>query len=190
MRDEMKAIGFNCSPRAEGNTAQMIKAVFSELEKEGIKTELIQVGGKDIRGCKACGACRKNQDRKCVFGKDGINEYIEKMAAADIIIIGSPTYFADLTTEAKALIDRCGYVGKGNGGLFKRKIGAAVVSMRRAGAVNVFDSINHFFTISEMVVPGSSYWNLSMGDFANDVEGTGTMKTLGANIAWLANKLK
>ena len=190
MRDMMKAIGFNCSPRTEGNTVQMIKAVFSELENEGIKTELIQVGGKDIRGCKACGACRKNQDKKCVFGSDGINGYIEKMIEADIIIIGSPTYFADLTAEAKALIDRCGYVAKGNGNLLKRKIGAAVVSMRRAGAVHVFDSINHFFTISEMIVPGSSYWNLSMGEFEKDAEGMGTMKTLGANIAWLANKLK
>jgi multimeric flavodoxin WrbA len=168
----------------------MIKAVFSELEKDGIVTELVQVGGKDLRGCRACGACRKNQDMKCVFGSDGINGYLEKMIASDVIIIGSPTYFADLTTEAKALIDRCGYVARSNGNPLKRKIGAAVVPMRRAGGIHVFDSINHFFTINEMIVPGSSYWNISIGEFEKDTEGVGTMKTLGSNIAWLANKLK
>ena len=190
----MKVIGFNCSPRKDGNTAHMIMTVFEELKKEGIETEMIQVGGKDIRGCKACGLCRKNADMKCVQKDDGVNGYILKMAEADGIIIGSPTYFADLTPEAKALIDRCGYVLRSNGNPLKRKAGAAVVAVRRAGSIHVFDSINHFFTINEMIVPGSSYWNMSLareeGDFEKDAEGVKTMSDLGVNMAWLLKKLK
>ena len=190
----MKVVGFNCSPRKDGNTAHMIMAAFEELEKEGIETEFIQVGGKDIKGCKACGACRKNADMKCIQKDDGVNGYIQKMAEADGMIIGSPTYFADLTPEAKALIDRCGYVLRSNGNPLKRKAGAAVVAVRRAGSIHVFDSINHFFTINEMIVPGSSYWNMSLareeGDFEKDAEGVKTMTDLGANMAWLLKKLK
>ena len=194
MRDVMKVVGFNCSPKKDGNTAHMIRAVFSELEKDGIETEFVQVGGNDLKGCKACGACRANHDMKCVQKDDGMNSYILKMAEADGIIIGSPTYFADLTPEAKALIDRCGYVLRSNGNPLKRKAGAAVVAVRRAGSVHVFDSINHFFTINEMIVPGSSYWNMSLaqmpGDFEKDGEGVETMRNLGINMAWLLNKLK
>jgi len=152
------------------------------------------VGGELLHGCKACGACRQNKDMKCVTKDDKMNDWIRKMVDADAIIIGSPTYFADLTMETKALIDRCGYVTRANGNALKRKIGAAVAAARRAGAVNVFDNINHFFTISEMVVPGSSYWNLSLsmapGDFEKDAEGNATMHTLADNIAWLMKKLK
>ena len=193
MRDTMKVIGFNCSPKKDGNTAHMIRAVFAELEKEGIKTEFIQVGGNDIKGCKACGACRNNQDMKCIQKGDNVNEYVQKMADADGMIIGSPTYFADLTPEAKALMDRCGYVLRSNGNPLKRKVGAAVIAVRRAGSVHAFDSINHFFTINEMIIPGSSYWNMSLalapGDFEKDKEGVDTMKNLGVNMAWLLKKL-
>ena len=190
----MKAVSFNGSPKADGNTAHMLKLVLNGLEKEGIETEFVQVGGELIHGCKACGGCRKNKNMKCVTAGDRMNEWIEKMAAADAIIIGSPTYFADLTPETKALIDRCGYVLRANGNVLKRKIGAAVAVARRAGAVNVFDSINHFFTISEMIVPGSSYWNLSLslmpGDFEKDEEGNATMQTLAENIAWIMKKIR
>jgi len=190
----MKAIAFNGSPRKNGNTAQMLKLVLSDLEKEGIETEFIQVGGELLYGCKACGACRQNKNMECITKDDKMNVWIKKMVEADAIIIGSPTYFADLTMETKALIDRCGYVTRANGNALKRKIGAAVAVARRAGAVNVFDNINHFFTISEMVVPGSSYWNLSLslapGDFEKDAEGNATMHTLADNISWLLKKLK
>jgi len=190
----MKAIAFNGSPKADGNTAHMLKLVLSDLQKEGIETEFIQVGGELLHGCKACGACRQNKDMKCTISSDKINEWVQKMASADAILIGSPTYFADLTPETKSLIDRCGYVSRSNGNFLKRKIGAAVVAARRAGAVHVFDSINHFFTISEMIVPGSSYWNLSLslapGDFEKDAEGNATMHTLADNMAWLMKKLK
>jgi len=190
----MKAVAFNGSPKADGNTAHMLKLVLADLAKEGIETELVQVGGELIHGCKACGKCRQNKDMRCAVASDRMNEWIQKMASADAIIIGSPTYFASLTPETKALIDRCGYVCRANGNVLRRKIGAAVAVARRAGAVNVFDAINHFFTISEMVVPGSSYWNLSLslapGDFEKDTEGNATMHTLADNIAWLMKKLR
>ncbi|MCL1905074.1 MAG: flavodoxin family protein, partial [Methanomassiliicoccaceae archaeon] len=151
------------------------------------------IGGELIHGCKACGACRKNKDMKCVVTGDKMNEWIGKAASADAVIIGSPTYFADLTPETKAFIDRCGYVSRSNGNFLKRKVGAAVAAARRAGAVQVFDSINHFFTISEMIVPGSSYWNLTLslvpGDFEKDAEGNATMHTLAENMAWLMKKI-
>lgn len=189
----MKVVAFNCSPRKDGNTCHMIKEVFSVLEAEGIETELVQVGGLDLHGCRACGLCRKNQNMKCVMDDDIVNICIQKMAEADGIIIGSPTYFADLTSEAKALIDRSGYVLRGNGNPIKRKVGAAVVAARRAGSIHVMDSINHFFTISEMLVVSSSYWTMSQanakGDFEKDAEGVATIKRLGENMAWAMKKL-
>jgi len=171
----------------------MIDVVLKEMESQGIDVEVIQVGGKDLHGCRACGTCGRTKDMKCVLDDDMVNECVGKMANADAIIIGSPTYFSDLTAEAKALIDRSGYVLRANGNPLRRKAGAAVVVARRAGATHTFDSINHFFTINEMMVVGSSYWNLSLsrdiGDFEKDAEGIRTMKTLGDNMAWLMKRI-
>jgi len=190
---KMKVVAFNGSPRRDGNTATLIRYVLAELEKEGIETETVQIGGKSIHGCTVCGKCLENKDKKCVIDKDIVNECIEKMLEADGIILASPTYFADLTPELKALIDRAGFVAKANGELFRRKTGAAVVAVRRAGSIHVFDSINHFFTISQMIIPGSSYWNMGIGlaegDVEKDEEGIRTMKILGQNMAWLLKKL-
>ena len=189
----MKVIAFNGSPRPEGNTAHLIKQVFSELEKAGIETELIQLAGKKPQGCRACYQCFEKKDRRCANTSDSVNQWIEKMILADGIILASPTYFADLTPEIKALIDRSGLVAKANGDLFARKVGAAVVAVRRAGAIHTFDSLNHFFLISQMIVPGSSYWNIGfgrqIGEVENDEEGIRTMKVLGQNFAWLLKKL-
>ena len=189
----MKVVAFNGSPRKNGNTATLIQYVFSELEKEGIETETVQIGGKSIHGCTACGKCFENKDRYCDRNKDIVNECIEKILEADGIILASPTYFADLTPELKALIDRAGFVAKANNEMFKHKVGAAVVAVRRAGSIHVFDSINHFFTISQMIIPGSSYWNMGMGraegEVEKDEEGIRTMQTLGRNMAWLLKKL-
>ncbi len=189
----MKVVAFNGSPRKDGNTATLIKHVLAELEKEGIKTETVQIGGKIIHGCTSCGKCVENKDRKCVIDKDIVNDCIEKMLEAEGIILASPTYFADLTPELKALIDRSGFVAGANGGLLKNKVGAAVVAVRRAGSIHVFDSINHLFTISQMIIPGSSYWNIGMGlaegDVEKDEEGIRTMQTLGQNMVWLLKKL-
>jgi len=188
----MKVIAFNGSARKDGNTADLVRRVFEVLEAEGIETEMVQLAGKQIRGCTACYKCIENKDKRCVVTGDIVNECIEKMDAADGIILASPTYFADVTAEMKALIDRAGFVSRANDFLFRRKIGAAVIAVRRGGEIHAFDSINHFFLISQMIVPGSIYWNfgfgLKPGDVATDEEGLETMKVLGENMAWLLNK--
>jgi multimeric flavodoxin WrbA len=189
----MKAIAFNGSPRKGGNTEILLKKVLAELENEGIKTELVQIGGKPIRGCLACMKCRELKNNRCVIESDDLNKYIEKALESDIIILGSPTYFADISSEMKAMIDRMGYVTRGNGSLLKNKIGAAVTAVRRAGAVHAFDSMNHFFQISSMILVGSLYWNLGIGrekgEVENDKEGIENMADLGKRIAWLAKKI-
>jgi len=163
-------------------------------EKSGITTELVQLAGKKIRGCTACGKCFEKQNNRCAVKGDIVNDCIEKMLEADGIILASPTYFADVSSEMKALIDRSGFVAKANQDMFKRKAGAAVVAVRRGGAIHAFDTINHFFFINQMVVPGSSYWNIGIGlapgDVTSDDEGVMTMKTLGTNMAWLMKKIQ
>lgn len=189
----MKVVAFNGSPRKEGNTATLIKYVFEELEKEGIETELVNIGGKRTIGCTACMKCFQNKDQKCIFDDDFVNNCIQKMIDADGIILASPTYFTDITTEMKALIDRAGFVSKANGDLLKRKVGASVVAVRRAGSLHAFATMNNFFTISQMIIPGSSYWNMGIGgapgEVQKDEEGIRTMRTLGQNMAWLMKKL-
>jgi multimeric flavodoxin WrbA len=190
----MKVLGINCSPRKGGNTELLIKEVFKPLEDKGIKTELIQIGGKKIRGCIACMKCRKEADGRCHQKNDVINSCLSKMEKADGIIIGSPVYFADLSGDAKAFLEVAGYALGYSGNPLKRKPGAAVIAVRRAGAIHAFDSINHFFLINEMIIPGSSYWNLAVGrekgDVLKDKEGMRTMKVLGENMAWLLLKIK
>ncbi len=190
----MKVVAFNGSPRADGNTAILIRKVLATLEAEGIKTEYIQLGGQPIHGCMACGTCWKLKNLECKIVNDNVNAYIKKMAEADGIILASPTYFSMMTPELKALIDRAGYVGMANGGLFKRKVGAAVVAVRRAGAIPTFDAINHFFLISQMIVPGSQYWNVGIGrakgEVEQDEEGLEIMETLGKNMVWLLKKIE
>ncbi len=189
----MKVVAFNGSPRKDGNTAILIRRVLKELEAEGIETEFIQLGGQQIHGCMACGTCKKVLNRECKIVNDNVNLYIQKMADADGIILGSPTYFSMMSPEMKALIDRAGYVAMANDHMFKRKVGAAVVAVRRAGAIATFDGINHFFLISEMIVPGSSYWNIGIGrckgEVEKDEEGLETMETLGKNMTWLLKKV-
>ncbi len=189
----MKVVAINGSPRREGNTSILIQAVFDELKKEGIETELISLGGNPVRGCMACYACVRNKNRRCILEQDMINDCIEKMAAADGILLGSPVYVADVNAEMKALIDRACIVSKANGEIFRRKVGAAVIAVRRGGATHAFDTINHFFTISQMMVVGSSYWNFAngrdIGDVHKDEEGMRTMKVLGENMAWLLKKI-
>ncbi len=188
-----KAIAINGSPRKGGNTSFLIKEIFKELEKNNINTELIELGGHEIRGCTACYKCKENKNKKCIISKDIINECIEKMSQADIIILGSPVYFANVSSEMKAIIDRAGLVGRANDFLFKRKLGVAICCGRRAGCVTTVDAMNHFFLANQMIVVGSDYWNLAMGrgvgDVLSDTEGLGTMKVLGENLSWLANKI-
>ena len=189
----MKVVAFNGSARKDGNTAILLRRVLKVLEAEGIETELIQLAGEPIHGCTACGVCFQAKNRQCKIVNDNVNSYIEKMAAADGIILGSPTYFSMMSSEMKALIDRAGFVGRANPDLYKRKVGASVVAVRRAGAIPTLDAMNRFFLISEMIIPGSSYWNLGVGrnkgDVEKDEEGMKTMDELGKNMAWLLKKI-
>ncbi len=189
----MKAIAINGSPRSGGNTEILLKKVLEPLKAAGWDTEYRQIGGKPVRGCLACAKCVEKQNGRCIIADDVINEYLERMYAADAIILGSPTYFADVTTELKALIDRAGLVALANGGAFSGKIGAAVVAVRRGGATHVFDTIKHLFFISSRIVPGSLYWNLGMGfdkgDVLNDDEAMRNMNHLGQSIAWLGKAM-
>lgn len=190
----MYVVGFNGSARKDGNTALLLGHVFSELSKEGIRTELVQLAGQNIRGCTACYQCFAKRDRRCAVSGDIVNDCIAKMEAADGILLGSPTYFTDVTAELKALIDRAGMVSRANGDMYRRKAGAAVVAVRRAGGIHAFDTMNHFFLIGQMVVPGSSYWNIGIGreigEADNDEEGVDTMRTLGRNMAWLLKAMR
>ncbi len=190
----MRVVAISGSARLNGNTALLMGHVLAELSGEGIGTELVQLSGKRIRGCTACFKCFENRDRRCAIAEDAANDCIEKMEAADGILLGSPTYFTDVTSEMKALIDRAGMVGRANGDMYRRKVGAAVVAVRRAGAIHAFDTLNHFFLIGQMIIPGSSYWNVgigrNIGEVEKDEEGINTMRTLGRNMAWLLKAVR
>ncbi len=189
----MKVVAFNGSARKDGNTALLVRTVFEELEKQGIQTELIQLAGQEIHGCTACMRCFSEKNRRCAVKNDALNACIEKMAGAEGVILASPTYFANVSSEMKALIDVAGMVGIANDAMLRRKVGAAVVAVRRGGAIGAFDAMNHFFLISQMIIPGSSYWNMGFGmekgEAAGDSEGIDTMRILGQNMAWLMKKV-
>jgi len=189
----MKVIAINGSPRPDGNTAKLLRRVMSVLEREGIETELLQLAHSHLHGCTACYGCSSKKDGHCTRQDDLLNKYLDSMVAADGLLLGSPTYFADVTSEMKALIDRAGMTALANGSLLRRKVGAAVVAVRRAGSTHAFDTMNHFFLIEQMIVAGSSYWNLGVsgasGDVSQDAEGLKTMDVLGENMAWLLKRI-
>ncbi len=190
----MKVVAFNGSTRAKGNTAVLLNLVLGELNNEGIETELVSLAGKTFPGCRACYKCFETKDGHCTVSGDMVNECIDKMRAADGILLGSPTYFSDVTAGMKALIERAGMTARANPEILRRKVGAVVVAVRRAGAMHAFTSLNLFFLIGEMIVVGSSYWNIGIGrepgDVENDAEGIGTMKVLGRNMAWLLKRVR
>jgi multimeric flavodoxin WrbA len=190
----MKVLGINGSPRKGGNTEIIIKRVLDGLKARGWETDYEQIGGQVFRGCVACGGCFKNLDGKCVLKEDKFNDVFAKMTEADAIIIGSPTYFADVTAEVKALIDRAGYVAIANGHLLRGKIGMAVSAVRRGGSIHAIDTINHFIHLSRMVIPGSTYWNMvygrQKGEVSGDEEGLANMDHLAAVTDWLGRAIK
>ncbi len=189
----MKVVAINGSSRKNGNTSILIEKAFEPLRKNGIECEQVQLAGHTVHGCRACYKCSNKKNRRCSFGDDIVNECIAKMIEADGIILGSPVYVADVSSEMKALIDRACLVSRSNDSFLRRKIGAAVLAVRRGGAIHAFDTINHFFTISEMIIVGSSYWNFAfgreIGDVTKDKEGIETMTVLGQNMAWLLKKV-
>lgn len=184
----MKVVAFNGSPNKEGNTYHALRIVADELEKEGIETEIIHVGNKVIRGCLACGKCRKNKDERCIT-KDEVYEWIAKMKEADGIILGSPVHFSSIGATMKAFLDRAFYVSSNNGGLFRHKVGAAVVAVRRSGGLPAVDQLYHYLSYAEMIIPTSNYWNVihgaAPGEALQDEEGVQIMRVLGQNMAWV-----
>ncbi len=190
---ELQVVAFNGSPHPEGNTAALIRLVFAELEKEGIGTELVQLGSEPLAGCTDCRGCRRARNGRCAREEDRLNEFLGKMRAAQGILLGSPTYIAGMSANLKALVERCTIVSRANDHLLARKVGAAVIAVHRAGATSVLSSLNFFFLINQLIVPGSSYWNLAIGrepgEVEGDAEGVQTMATLGKNMAWLLKKL-
>lgn len=190
----MYAVAINGSPRKGGNTEILLQEVLTELKRDHWDVELVQVGGTAIRGCIACGKCWERKNSKCALDKDPFNGLFEKMIRADAIICGSPTYFAAVSADLKALLERAGFVALANGNRFAGKIGAAVVAVRRGGATHAFDTINHMFQMSRMIIPGSTYWNMGFGlnkeDVRSDDEGLRNMRHLGQTISWLGKAIQ
>jgi len=190
----MKVVAINGSPRKGGNTAILIGHVFEVLQAEGIETEMIQIGGRRLSGCKACNMCWENKDGRCVIKNDPLNDWLATVLAAEGLILASPTYFADVSSEMKAFIDRAGSVTRASGMLLAGKVGAAVAAVRRAGALHALDTMNHLLLASEMFLPGSSYWNLGVGreigKVESDAEGLKAMRDLGRNMARLLKALQ
>jgi multimeric flavodoxin WrbA len=190
----VKVAAFNGSGRKDGNTYLLLKVVLSELQAEGIDTELTQLAeGAPIQGCASCYKCMEKKNMKCAIETDPFNDYFAKISKADGLLLGSPVYFSDISAGMKALIERCGLVSRANGNVLRRKVGAGIVAVRRAGSNHAFASLNYLFLISEMIIPGSTYWNMGIGrnpgEVNNDAEGIETMKTLGKNMAWLLKKI-
>lgn len=185
----MKIVAFNGSPRKGGNTELLIEEVFKPIREAGIETELVRLGGKLLRGCTSCYTCFEKKDGRCIIRTDNMNEYIQKAQEADGIILASPTYYGNVSSEMKAFMDRLGLTAIGQGRTLTHKVGAAVVSVRRGGAVPVFDALNRFMLSSGMIVPGSTYWNFGIGEMPgeinDDAEGLRNMKDLGIQLSWL-----
>lgn len=185
----MKVIALNGSPKKDGNTGQALELVLKQLESENIETEVIQIGGKAIRGCIACNQCAKNRDEKCVLPDDGTNQAIQKLKDADGILIGSPVHYSALSSTLKDFLDRAFYVAGNNGNLFRHKVGASLAAVRRSGGLPTFNQMNNYLNYSEMIIPTSNYWNVihgtRPGDIHQDAEGVQIMEVLGQNMAWI-----
>jgi multimeric flavodoxin WrbA len=185
----IKVVAFNGSPRKNGNTVGSLNTVMGELKKQGIETEMIHVGKEKIRGCLSCFVCMQKMNEKCVTDDDPVNEWIQKMKEADGILLGSPVYFSGVAGAMKSFLDRAFFVAGRNNDLFRHKVGASVVAVRRSGGIPTMDSLNHYFLLCEMLIPGSNYWNVvhgtNPGEMEQDGEGKQAMEVLGRNMAWL-----
>ena len=184
----MKVLLTNGSPHAKGCTYTALGEVAEALNKEGIETQIFQVGTKPISGCLGCGACMKTG--RCVIS-DTVNEFLDLAEQADGFVFGSPVHFASASGMLTSFMDRAFY---GRGNLFAYKPAAAIMSCRRGGATAAFEQINKYFTISNMPIVGSQYWNMVHGntpdEVKQDLEGLQTMRTLGLNMAWLLKSIQ
>jgi multimeric flavodoxin WrbA len=190
----IKVLALNGSARNDNDLPVLLQYVLTELEREGIQTELVELRMTMIHACLACDECETLRNGQCAQTDDMGNTLIEKMAQADGILFGSPTEEADISPQMKALLERACSVAQANHQMFRHKVGAAVVSVHSAGAIQAFDTLSHFFMVNEMVVPGTSYWNAGIGRQGRTVDSStddyATMKTLGKNMAWLLENLK
>lgn len=186
----MKVLLINGSPRTNGCTYTALSEVAKALEAENIETEIFHVGNKPIRGCMACGGCSKNNAGMCIYDDDTVNAALEKAREADGFVFGSPVHYAAASGQITSFWDRFFYAGSG----FQYKPGAAIVSCRRGGSTAAFEQLNKYFTISNMPVVSSQYWNMVHGntpeEVMQDLEGMQTMRTLGKNMAWLLKCIK
>ena len=185
----MKVIAINGSPKKDGNTFHALNIVGNEIKDAGIDFEIIQVGHKMIHGCIACGKCAINQDEKCTIVTDDLNTILQKIKDADGILPGSPVYYSGIAGTMKCFLDRLFYVSSSNGNLFRHKVAAAVVAVRRSGGSSTFDGLNHYLTYSEMILATTNYWNVihgrTPGEAIQDGEGVQIMRVLGKNMSWL-----
>jgi multimeric flavodoxin WrbA len=186
----MKVLLINGSPRSKGCTYTALSEVAKALENETIETEIFHVGNKPIIGCTACGNCSQNNSGKCVFNDDTVNIALEKAKEADAFVFGSPVHYAAASGQITSFLDRFFYAGDG----FQYKPGAAIVSCRRGGATAAFEQLNKYFTISNMPIVSSQYWNMVHGNIPEevkqDLEGMQTMRILGKNMAWLLKSIQ
>ncbi len=189
----MRVLGISGSPRREGNTDILIHTALKVLEEEGLETEFLSLADRPIKPCVACQGCFSAEEIRCVQNDPAFEGIVEKFAAAEGILVGSPVYFGSATPQTMALLDRVGYVARRHPELLRRKVGAAIVVARRAGQNFTFAQLNYFFLISQMIVPGSTYWNVAVGrekgEVQNDAEGMETVRNLAKNMAWLMKKL-
>ncbi|OFZ49608.1 MAG: FMN reductase [Bdellovibrionales bacterium RIFOXYB1_FULL_37_110] len=184
----MKVVAINGSPKNKGNTNRALEIVGAELRKQQIDFVILHIGNRVIRGCTACGLCKKNQDNKCSMNDD-LNLIIPQLMEADGLILGSPVYYSGIAGTMKSFLDRLFYVSSANGNFFRHKVGAAICAVRRSGGLPTFQSLNNYFTYSEMFIPTSNYWNVIHGTVPGDVEqdgeGVQIARVLGKNMAWL-----
>lgn len=190
----MKVVAFNGSPNREGNTYQALKIVTDVLAAKGIDSEIIHVGGSLIHPCTACGLCGRNKNERCVQADDPVNDWIQLIKQADGLLLGTPVHYAGIAAGLKAFLDRAFFVQGSNGRLFRHKAGAALVAVRRSGGVGCFNELNNYLTCSEMLIPGSNYWNVihgaRPGEVMLDTEGVQTLQILGENMAWLMHMMR
>jgi multimeric flavodoxin WrbA len=189
----MHAVAISGSPRKNGNTELFLQRCLDGLAAKGISGELISLRDKTIKGCRGCNTCSRNRDKCCNTKDDDFHPVFEAMQKADIIVVGSPVYFGSATPEIMALLDRAGYVSRSNGNLFSRKVGGPLAVARRAGHNFTYAQLLMWYMINDMIVPGSTYWNVALarepGKVLEDAEGLATVDRFAENLAWLAVRI-
>lgn len=191
----MRALAICGSPRKGGNTETLLRRCLDTVARGGIEVDLQLLADQEVKPCTACGKCGIEKDGTCAgVADDAFAALFARMLAADIIVVGTPVYFGSATPNLMALLDRAGYVARANGNLLSRKIGGPIAVARRAGQNFTLAQLHFWYLINDMVVPGSSYWTMSIGrqpgEVENDREGLASIDRFAENLVWLAGKLR